>query len=222
MMPAVPVAKLTNPLCSIGGGELDSSGEPQAQPGANSITVADLEVRAVQARHLIDDREAKAAAAARSIGHTIEALANRLSLILRNPGAIVLNREVCTAVGHATAYRHVSTGRHVANGIVDEIHEHLANQPWDTGDLHRLDLCSEIDTFEQRPIEVPGYHILDELATVEGGEFVREMHRGICACERQQLIGRVCEIVRTLAESQQLLAHISLSPLRDQEIELDQ
>jgi hypothetical protein len=42
MMPGVPVAKLTNPLGDTGAAQLDSFGKPQAHPGANSITVADL------------------------------------------------------------------------------------------------------------------------------------------------------------------------------------
>lgn len=42
MMPGVPVARLTNPLCDTGAAQPDGFGKPQAHPGANSITVADL------------------------------------------------------------------------------------------------------------------------------------------------------------------------------------
>src|SRR5215472_13202001 len=99
----------------------------------------------MQARDLIGNREAKAAAAAGSIGYPIEALAHRLSLIGWDPRTVVLDLEVSTVADRSTAHGHVSTRRDIANGVVDEIREHLANQPRHTVDAHGLDLRSEID-----------------------------------------------------------------------------
>src|SRR5262249_18700220 len=147
--------------------------KPQAHPSANPITVTDLELRAVQARDLIGNREAEAAAAAGRIGNAIETLADRLPLIRWDSRTVVTNREVCTTVGPHASNSHVTTGRDIAYGVVDEVHEHFANKPGDPRHLHGLDLRAEIDAFAQRPIEILCPHVLDELAAVEGREFVR-------------------------------------------------
>src|SRR5579864_8927486 len=158
MMPGGPVAKLTSPSGDYPRARLAGLRKPQAYPGANSITVADLQLRTVQARDLIGNGEAEAAAAPRRIRHTIKALPNRLALIRRDSGAVILDLEVRTAAGCAAPHCHVSSRGDIAQGIVEKVHEHFANQPGDARDPDKLYLGPEVDALLQRPVEILRHH----------------------------------------------------------------
>jgi hypothetical protein len=139
----------------------------------------------MEARYLICNREAQAASAPRSVRHAIEALANRLPLIRRNSRAIVIDPDIGPALGDAASHRYVPPRGDITKRVVDQVREHLANQPCDTLDTHGLDLGSKIDAFGERPIEVLSHHILDELAAVECGELIGQMYRRVRAGERE-------------------------------------
>ena len=151
----------------------------------------------MHAGNFVGNRQTQAVALPGSARHPVKPLQHPAALLQRNARSIVFNFKKNPGLRRVgsdflpAAYGDVSAEWRVLDGVIHQVSQQLAQQPFVSGHLGKPDLQPQVNAFGRRGVEMHGEHRLAQVFQVHPLHRLAERSGRISPRQGQQLVGKL-------------------------------